>query len=285
MHYVSGSGYLGSPSCKEGHPQYEKQVLFKHVRDNYPEKMFFEVLEVVESNDVKEIRIRETLWQKKFNATNSDSFINGILANATGISCKKLVAVKKGSEEVLFFNSIKECKDTLGIDNVGDCILGKRASAKNYLFLSYEEYLLHSENVIDYIHLKYQKKYSEFKTSISERRKQIKTLVNLENGQTISCYARETFYQIKELGWIKKFVYVTEDLDKDLTYIQYLRDNLGEFSENILNNLTICIYDAHNIEEDSFINVANRFGYRKLKLCLAGFTKTIDGTKFKIKQS
>ena len=66
MNYVEGSSYLGSPSCREGHPKYEVQQVFKSTIKNHREKVILEILEIVNSEEVKTVRMRETFWQKFF---------------------------------------------------------------------------------------------------------------------------------------------------------------------------------------------------------------------------
>ena len=275
MNYVENSEYLGSPSCREGHPRFEVQQLFINTVKNNKDKIVFEILEIVGSNDVKQVRLRETFWQRKFNATQSPNFINGIYANATGRSCKKIFCIDLSCETEYEFNSIKECEETLNINNVGAVVLGKRPSSSNKVCMNEEEYYANQADIIEYAKNKYKQQISKVGAHTVS-----KTIFHLDTGNKIQCTSREVFYKIKENNLVRKRVFIYDTLLEDTVYLYFLQTYVKEFTKNNLQKFKVLNENTNVIY--SYKELCKIYSHREIKLHLQGINKTLNKEKFRI---
>ena len=275
MNYVEKSDYLGSPSCKVGHPKYKVQQLFLETVKNHRDAIIFEILEIVDGQDVKKVRERETFWQKKFDATQSPKFINGIYANATGRTCKKLFCIDIHTEEILEFNSIKECEETLSIQNVGAVVLGKRPSTSNKVCITEDEYYNNQSNIIAYVKNRYEQLLMK-----DRRLKTEKTILNIQTKETVQCSANKVAFLIKELGWSRKLIFVYTTYTKDKEYINLIQNSIKSFTQRNLQKLKIL--DELTGEIISYEELYKLYGNERIKFHIQGINKTLNGRKFKI---
>lgn len=285
-HYNKESGYLGSPSCKKGHPKYEKQKQFKFTRDNYPEKINFKILESFEDLSVKMLRLKETKWQRKFNATNCENFINGIYANATGRSCRKVVVVNKESFEVIVFESITSCEESLNIKNVGTCLKGKRFSTKGYYAISEEEYNENKTDIKNYLLKKIcnLEKLSKKNKKTNPKKYYIVLNLKLKIYRILSARERHSF--LRETNW--KYNEIMS-FEKGEDYEQRVIAMINKYkhsSKSLLFNLDIEI-TKNNLEIKTnikdFIEENKNFSQSEISNCLRGLKNSYKGYSFKIK--
>jgi len=282
MHYVEGGGYLGSPSCKEGHIRYEKQKLFKKTVKKNPNKVVFEILETIDGGTKKFVRERETYWQKKYNATNDDHYINGILANATGRSCKGLVTMHKETLVITKFSSISQCEEALKITNVGACLLGKRNMTKGYFVISLEDYENTSKDPFKRIVEKYRRGIEVWKSKmVNNYTKQI-VICNIKTEEYIFSTRRKVFYDKKELNWEQKYLFLTDNLVNIVSQIKFFKDRLNSFSKLDMLKLKIQITKNSKSSIELFEDLVKNYNLSKIKNCLTGYRKNIEGVKFKI---